>query len=283
MGVAPFEPRWYGYLKKITLSDLTDSQRYLLRGFGKRQLLRFEMTSRHKTLIVISHYDLRPKIILQELVNSLSGCECDIVVVVNNDDLNSLRYDIFCPGVTCINRPNSGMNIGAWGCAFHEFPGYEYYIFLQDECIVKDYLFIDAYLSRLSDASVGMIGESINSKWDMDWNSISRSMLNYNVGMDNFGNKVTRVEFYLYMIKKWGVEPGLTGRHLRALIWALRGEVLSKIKNFPVGAWKEECIAAEIAVSKSIEQLGLRVEQVDADPFKYIQHSEWRSDGYSKL
>jgi hypothetical protein len=242
-----------------------------------------KIMSRHKTLIVISHYNLRSKIILKELINSLVSDQYDIVVVVNNDDLYSIRYDIFCPGVMSINRPNSGMNIGAWDCAFREFPNYEYYIFLQDECLIMNFLFIDVYKARLSDAKIGMIGESINFKWNMDWNLLSKSALNYYIGLNNFGNKVARVEYYLQMMKKWGVEPGVTGRHLRALIWALRGEVLFKINGFPIGSWKEECIAAEIAVSKSVEQLGLKVEQVDADPFKYIQHSEWRSDGYSKI
>lgn len=245
------------------------------------------MKPSRKTLIVVSHYDLRPKIILRELINSLIdssvGNQYDVVVVVNKDDLNSIERDIFCPGVICINRPNHGMNIGAWDCAFHEFPEYEYYIFLQDECVVRNFLFIDAYLARLSNAKIGMIGESINFKWNMDWGLISRSVLNYDVLINKFGYKVGRVEYYLHMMKKWKVEPGVTGRHLRALVWALRGEILLKINGFPVGTWKEECIAAEIAVSKSVEQLGLRVDQVDADPFKYIQHSEWRGDGYSKI
>jgi hypothetical protein len=239
--------------------------------------------SHHKTLIVVSHYDLRSKAILQDLINSLIGGQCDIVVVVNNDDVDSVHRDKFCPGVVRINRPNAGMNIGAWDCAFREFPDYEYYIFLQDECMVRNFSFIEAYIARLSDAAIGVVGESINYKWSINWNLISKSSLNYAVGLNNLGNKVGRVEYYLYMMKKWGVEPGVTGRHLRALVWALRGDVLLKINGFPIGTSKEECIAAEIAVSKSVEQLGLRVEQVDVDAFKYIQHSEWRNDGSSKI
>ncbi len=239
--------------------------------------------SHHRTLIVVSHYDLRSKKILRDLINSLIGGQFDIVVVVNNDNVDSVHCDMFCPGVVRINRPNTGMNIGAWNCAFHEFPDYEYYIFLQDECVIKNFSFVDAYIARLSDVNIGVIGESVNYKWNMGWNLISNSALNYVVGSNNFGEKIRRVEYYLYMMKKWGVEPGITGRHLRALIWALRGDVLLKIKGFPIGASKEECIAAEIAVSKSVEQLGLRVEQVDVDAFKFIQHSEWRDDGSSKI
>lgn len=239
--------------------------------------------SNHKTLIVVSHYDLRSKTVLLDLINSLIGCRCDIVVVVNNDDFDSVCRDNYCPGVVRINRPNTGMNIGAWDCAFREFPDYEYYIFLQDECMVGNFAFIEAYAARLSDATIGVIGESINFKWNINWNLISKSPLNYVIGLNNLGNKVGRVEYYLCMMKKWGVEPGTTGRHLRALVWAIRGDVLLKINGFPIGTSKEECIAAEISVSKSVEQLGLRVEQVDVDAFKYIQHSEWRNDGSSKI
>lgn len=239
--------------------------------------------SHHKTLIVVSHYDLRSKKILRDLISSLIGGQFDIVVVVNNDFVDSVRRDMFCPGVARINRPNTGMNIGAWNCAFHEFPNYEYYIFLQDECVIKNFSFVEAYVARLSDAKIGMIGESVNFKWNMDWNLISSSFLNYDVRVNNLANKVGRVEYYLYMMQKWGVEPGVTGRHLRALVWALSREVLLKINGFPIGDSKEECIAAEIAVCKSVEQLGLRVEQVDIDAFKYIQHSEWRNDGSSKI
>ena len=238
--------------------------------------------SHRKILIVVSHYSLRPKSILQELINSLIDNRYDIVVVINNDDVDSVSHDIFCPGVVSINRPNTGMNIGAWDCAFREFPDYKYYIFLQDECVIKNFSFIEAYIARLSDVNIGVIGESINTKWNKDWILISNSVLNYVVGLNNLGNKVGRVEFYLYMMKKWGIEPGVTGRHLRALVWALRGDVLLKINGFPIGISKEECIAAEIAVSKSVEQLGLRVEQVDVDAFQYIRHSEWRNDGSSK-
>jgi hypothetical protein len=239
--------------------------------------------SHHNTLIVVSHYNLRSKKILQELIKSLINGRYDIVVVVNHDDVDSIHHDIYCTGVMRINRPNTGMNIGAWDCAFREFPDYKYYLFMQDECVIKNFSFIEAYHERFSDATIGMIGESINFKWSMNWNLISNSAINYAVGLNNYGNKVGRVEYYLYMMKKWGIESGVTGRHLRALVWALRGDVLSKINGFPIGASKEECIAAEIAVSKSVEQIGLRVEQVDADAFKYIQHTEWRNDGSSKI
>ena len=71
--------------------------------------------------------------------------------------------------------------------------------------------------------------------------------------------------------------------HLRSLIWSFKNETVRKIQGFPIGINKGECIASEIAVSKKIEALGLQIKQVDSAPFKYIHHTEWNRDGFSKL
>ena len=84
-------------------------------------------------------------------------------------------------------------------------------------------------------------------------------------------------------MKKWGIKPGLTGLHLRSLVWGFKREVLEELFPFPIGKTKEECIASEIAVSKKVEQLGLKVTQIHKKPFKYISHVEWKLDGSSKV
>jgi len=84
-------------------------------------------------------------------------------------------------------------------------------------------------------------------------------------------------------MKKWKIDPGTNGRHLRSLVWAFNRGALALIKGFPTGLHKEECIAAEIAVSKNIEQHGLLVTQVAERPFTFIHHVEWQKDGYKKI
>jgi hypothetical protein len=81
----------------------------------------------------------------------------------------------------------------------------------------------------------------------------------------------------------WGINPGVTGRHLRSLVWGFSNESLSRLGGFPIGSTKEECIASEIAVSKKIEQLGLSVTQISDTPFTFFKHEEWRADGTSKI
>ncbi len=234
-----------------------------------------------RTLIVISHYDARTKECLFSLLQQISDVSADVVVVINNDfatDINTSK--IF--GVFSIIRPNQGMNISAWHTAYDLLPNYDFYIFLQDECFIKKNNFISRYLLALSNLHVGLIGESINPKWDRPWIDIANSNLNYSVNLkSNFA--ISRVDYYLLKLKDWSINPGVSGRHMRSLVWAFRKSVLDKMPPFPTGTNKEECIAAEIAVSKQVESMGLKVSQVSDLPFSLIGHHEWRSDGTSKI
>ncbi len=233
-----------------------------------------------KTLIVVSHYDARIKAHLFSLLEQLSIISTDVVVVINNDSSVDIKIsEIF--GVAAITRPNQGMNIAAWYTAYSLFSNYDFYIFLQDECFIKDDNFISSYLSMLSIPDIGLVGESINPKWDRSWIDIANSNLNYS--LTSGGNSsITRVDYYLSQLKKWSINPGYSGRHMRALIWAFRKSVLDAMPPFPIGTNKEECIAAEIAISKQIESMGLKVSQTSNIPFSLIGHYEWRSDGISK-
>jgi hypothetical protein len=231
-------------------------------------------------LIVVAHYASRPRAHLDDLIKKLSSLTTDLIIVINDDDVfdNEVLIE---DGVKFIRRQNIGMNISAWWYAYSKFPNYENYVFLQDECVVINDNFVSAYASKLSKPMVGLVGESINFKWAMPWSEIAMSGLNYEVQINNFSIK--RVSFYLDMLRRWQINPGLSGKHMRALVWAFKRSTLEKIGPFPSGRNKEECIAAEIAVSKKVEEIGLLVEQVATSPFSYIKHLEWRSDGLSKL
>lgn len=239
--------------------------------------------SNAKTLVVVSHYAPRPKDPLTKLTEKLKFITKDIVVVINDDSITGLTLDTLCAPMYVLRRPNLGMNIGGWDAAYKRFPDYDFYIFMQDECRVLRNDFIGAYTAELSRDVVGMTGESINPKWDTAWENIVQSQLNYNLGFDVNGYPVHRVKYYLNCMRKWGIAPGQTGRHLRSLVWAFNQRALGLIKGFPIGLNKEECVASEIAVSKAIEHHGLMVTQVANKPFEYIHHVEWRFDGLGKV
>jgi len=234
------------------------------------------------SLIVISHYAKRGDFHLKRLLSEVSRVTKSILVVINSDFVNCESEEIF-EGYSTLVRPNLGMNIGGWNAAFHRYPNYGYYIFLQDECSLLRHDFLDAYKRKLNNPNIGIVGESINFKWDKSWRDMLLSPLNYSTDIVLGSRKISRVENYVNLLHTWKIEPGFGGRHLRALVWGIKGETLIRLEGFPIGETKEQCIASEIAVSKKIEQLGLRVCQMDENPFTFFRHEEWRADGFSKL
>lgn len=231
-------------------------------------------------LIIISFYEQRRVEYLQSLINQILPITQNFIVVINSDSREKIEI-VNKHNIRYVIRPNTGMNIGAWYCGYQLFPEFSNYIFLQDDCVILHCNFIQSYLNKLNVAGIGLTGESVNNKWDLSWAELSKSPLNYNIPFDN--SHIDRVSFYLSMFRKWGIDPGTTGRHMRSLIWALTRSTIEKIGDFPLGLNKEECIASEIAISKKIENIGLSVEQVSSIPFSFIGHREWRADGLSKI
>jgi len=235
-------------------------------------------------LLVISHYNSRPKNLLKKLIKSTENLKIDRLIVINDDLVKKNNLTKESANLFFLNRPNIGMNIGGWNDAFFTLPNYEYYVFIQDECLILDLTFIHFYKDLLNEKSIGMIGESMNPKWNQSWETLLNSPLN-SIDNDHLENglPVLRVAFYLSILKKWGIDPSNDASHLRSLIWGFKNNVLHQINGFPLGLNKGECIAAEIGVSKKIEAIGLQIKQVKKDPFSFIYHTEWSKNGYSKL
>lgn len=235
------------------------------------------------TLVVVSHYNARAKEDLQLLLNQLKPLAPHILVVINDDNHHGPVEFLSDMPTPCLRRTNTGMNIGGWNEAFQERPDFEHYIFLQDECRIVDNDFLAVYEDRLKAPEIGMIGESLNPQWSRPWAEITSSALNYPVQITPGSPAMMRTAFIIGCLQNWSISPGPTGAHLRALVWAFRRDMLFKIKAFPMGRNKEECIAAEIGTSKLVEQHGGHIAQVGSVPFEYIQHKERRVDGKKLL
>jgi len=235
------------------------------------------------TLVVVSHYSARGDEDLRALLNQLEPLAPHILVVINDDHHQGPAEFVFGMPTPCLRRANTGMNIGGWNEAFQQRPDFDHYIFLQDECRVVANDFVSVYEDRLNEPGIGMLGESLSPQWNRPWAEIASSHLNYPVQITPGSPAMLRTAFYLACLHNWGISPGTSGAHLRALVWAFKRDTLEKIKAFPIGRNKEECIAAEIATSKWVEQHGGRIAQVGSTPFQFIQHKEWRADGTHKL
>jgi hypothetical protein len=230
--------------------------------------------------VVISNYAPRGEFLLNNLINQLINLVDQIIVVINDDYCNKIQIKV-SKKITRLKRPNTGMNIGGWNDAIDFCQNSDYVIFLQDECKLIRSDFVENYKSILSQSNIGMVGESINPKWDCEWSEIEKSKLNYKIKLSN-GEIKTRVTYYLECMKNWGVKPGTHSTHLRALVWGFNKIGLETLGGFPIGINKEECIAAEIAVSRKVIQNGMEFRQSSFNSFSFFEHDEWQKGGFSK-
>ena len=234
----------------------------------------------NNSIFIISFFRGRTNHYLAKLVEQLEIFNIPIAVIVNDPSAQNLELTNH-NNHYFLRRPNTGMNIGAWDEGWRYFYGYENYFFFQDECFIKKNDFLERYIEFLSIRDLGMVGENINPKWDMDWNELLKIKI-FNKKIIVNDNEENQVEYYLKKINEWGINAGKSARHLRSLNWALNFKTLELINGFPIGLNKYECIASEISVSKKVEEKKLNIIQSSKDHFSYIGHKEWPSNGISK-
>lgn len=234
----------------------------------------------NKLTVVISNYQPRGSKLAESLIREIKPYVSQIIVVQNIDHQDCVAVETQSD-LTVIKRPNTGMNIGAWSEAIPFCIDGNNTLFLQDECRLVDASFFEAYTRLLAKPEMGMVGETINPNWDKSWEDIYTSNVNYRVPLSGSLTS-SRLDYYRYCFRKWKVPPGNTGRHLRALAWGFPFTVLEKLGRFPIGQNKEQCIAAEIAVSLKVSSLGFHITQSADKPFTYFEHIEWQKDGSGK-
>lgn len=233
--------------------------------------------------VVISFYDRRSSDKLEALLSSMSRFDAGVPfacqVVVNRTSDQELTLPP-CPFPTAIAyRENVGMNIGAWEHGWRINADSQHFLFLQDECLVVRENWGAAFSERCADPSVGLVGEAFNPAWEHSWDRLKALHRGSNLP-DHFvdGRPAGRIEAYLDAMKRWGVDPGASGGHLRSLVWAASRDTLSLIGGFPIGANYGECIAAEIAVSRKCAANRRRLVQVREAPFYFVHHREWTQE-----
>jgi len=229
-------------------------------------------------VVVISHFNQRPLDDLIALIETIDayppGIAIEICVVVNADNPITAQIDECLVRsqsypMSFLYRENIGMNIGAWDCGWRAYEHQDYFLFLQDECRVIRSDWAAAFVEQLDKDQVGIVGESINHKWDFNWNDALAE------GADQ--TLKSRCQSYFEFFANQNINPGINAVHLRSLIWALKRHTLQMLNGFPIGQTCEECVASEIGTSKIIESKQLEVKQVRVQPFYFIAHTEWIS------
>lgn len=238
-------------------------------------------TARH--LVVVSFFEPRPIEPLAALYESMgrfdAGLPYDVVVVVNRVSSGRLRLPHHGNLVATIERPNSGMNIGAWDHGWRAMPGYDGYLFLQDECFAKRAGWLSELVRVGNQRAVGLVGESFNDGWNRRWEVVRTAVAGSVMpGHVINGQIANRVDVYLDFLQRHGITPSERAGHLRSLVWYAGGDTLARIDGFKIGANYGECIAAEIGATKQVEAIGLSGVQVNEEPFKYFGHQDWLFD-----
>ena len=79
-------------------------------------------------LLVISHYNSRPKNLLKKLIESTGNLKIDRLIVINDNHVEKNNLTKESANLFFLSRPNIGMNIGGWNDAFFTLSNYEFYV-----------------------------------------------------------------------------------------------------------------------------------------------------------
>ncbi|NBR23120.1 MAG: hypothetical protein EBU08_04900 [Micrococcales bacterium] len=273
------------------------------------------MTNANPVLVVVSHYAARGIKDLGHLLKTMaehdSGHPYDLLIVSNTDqclleampshqihhEVREVVQDAFRlthayndgaqllkPGmVKHLVRKNLGMNLGAWEFGWRSDHSHSSYLFVQDETFVKRSPWLLPFVNKFRSISDDkhkpiLLGESWNQRWDIGWDEIKNKPFNYPIKLSHSDNQlplIRRSDYYKEQISMWKIRLPSAAGHLRSLILFTNRLTLDLINGIHIGKEKEQCIAAEMAISFSVIAHGGICSQVSERPFWYFGHSEW--------
>lgn len=241
------------------------------------------MPEKPKTCVVVSYWTGRPDRALHRLLRQMSkvdaGCPHDLVIVCNGGDLKPLTLpaEFESSRARVFDRENTGWNLGAWDHGWRVAGDYEYFLFLQDDCLLKRPNWVYDFEFRAdNDPGIGLLGEEI--MWDrMTWPYI-RKATDRDLGRRAWpeSEPIHPLDTYQKLLEERGVPLGEVGTHLPSIILFSPRAVLEEVGGFPlIGSKYLEAVACEIGISRLIESKGYRISKVKDDSFHLIGHPQW--------
>lgn len=241
------------------------------------------MSGRAKTCVVVSYWTGRKPGDLHKLLRQMgkldAGSPFDLVVVCNGGDGRplSLPDEFLSLQPRIFNRENTGWNLGAWDHGWRQAGEYDHFLFLQDDCFLKQPGWVGDFEFRVeNDPGIGLLGEEI--MWDeMTWPFI-RKATDRDLGRLAWpeDEPVHPLDTYQAMLNKRGVPPGDVGTHLPSLILFASRKVLEEVGGFPlIGPTYREAVACEIGISRVIASKGYRIARIKDRSFHLIGHRQW--------
>jgi hypothetical protein len=237
--------------------------------------------------VVVSHWvghDLAvTRRLLRQMQRRPAGRPFDLVIVCNGGGLSAeaLPAPPAGVGLTIVNRENAGYNIGAWDAGWRAAPGYDYYLFLQDECRLRRRGWLAAFEARHREIGApALLGEGL--MWpDMTWEEVIASSRRDFTPSHADPDAETTVEIYRRLLGEMGIPEGPVATHLQTLVVFADGALLTRMDGLPNRTPYREAVACEIGLSRKAASLGARIERVDpARGFAVIAHPEWVGWGF---
>lgn len=242
-----------------------------------------------RTCVVVSYWTGLPIRSLHKLLRQMrtidAGSPFDLVVVCNGGNQRPLalprRFDDLRPRI--LNRENDNYNLGAWDHGWRNAPGHEYYLFLQDDCYIKDADWVYGFERRMDlDPGVGLLGE-VERGVGMSWEYVDKLAEQADPDESPDAPDSPR-RFYSHLfstLKARSVPLGATFHHIPSIILFARRAILEQVDGFHYfGPSKEDAIAAEVALSREIIARGHNIARVANVNFQFVGHSQWDASGY---
>jgi hypothetical protein len=245
------------------------------------------MGEKPRTCVIVSCWIGQTRKYLHRLLAQMqkidAGAPYDLLVVCNGGLENPLtlpaRFDALRPRI--INRDNSGYNLGAWECGWRNVDGYEYLLFLQDDCFLKRPNWVADFEFRMSrDAGIGLLGESI--AWDRATWSFIREATDRDLGRTAWpeDEPVHPIDAVIALLEERGIPRGETGTHVQSLIYFTSPRVLTEVGGIPnIATGYRGACASEVGFSRLIESRGYRLAKVAECSFVFIGHRQWTNRG----
>ncbi|AMV37712.1 hypothetical protein [Planctomyces sp. SH-PL62] len=237
--------------------------------------------SESECCLVISHYNAWPTdqlvALLDQTLEIPAGVPFHTRVVVNQARPIPLSLPERHAHVEVFHRPNLGYNIGAWDHGWRMGEPFEFYLFLQEECILLRRDWMKRFRDAASAPGVGLVGESLGSK--ASWTRLRGESKGLKRLFDypRYTVPAARYEMLTKTARERGIDLGRDGRHLQSLIFAARREVLERIDGFEATAVEySRAVISEILASKAVTTTGLEVRQAGWLPFSVISHPQWK-------
>jgi len=234
-------------------------------------------------LVVVSHYNAWKTdnliALLDQIASIPAGHPFRSRVVVNQAEPKPLELPARHADVEVLYRENTGYNIGAWNLGWRQGPSADYYLFLQEECQILRPNWLRPFVELLAKPQVGLLGESLfwaGYTWDRAdyyWRNIRLPRARESEG------RICLMDAIREKMDERRIPLGRSPEHLQSLVLASRRDILEAIDGFMIGRTYGEAVGSEVAISKQVEALGLRVRQVGVGAFRYILHPQWRRLG----